>query len=142
MSVELEEKKGNIRQLKAQIETLISEKSKILDWVKSKERAVDALSIRENEIIDRINKENSDLDKKKKEVASLLETLNSKQVTLNGIASKAASESGRSDGKLDQLKDLKVELRNHESDLDKRESEIVKKEKFLSQVFKGIEALK
>lgn len=141
-TTEIAAKTQHVRNLKAQIDKLESERGRIEDWVKSKEKEVDELNNKKNVIHKKIKADIIELEEKKKQIDGLLEDLTKKNFQNNKSANKARMEREALEVKKLELHNFKNELNSRKESLDEREGSVKVREKYIKGIFDGIDRLR
>jgi len=142
MSVEIAVKSEHLRAIKAEIEKLESDKSKILDWVRGKEREADELNQKADKIREGLIEDSKKVEAKKKDLEKIIVTIAGRENNVSQAEKTLATKTAGLEERERLLSIQNKALIEKEEALRTREIEIDKREAFIKNIFDGIEALK
>lgn len=142
METEIAVKSEHLKQIKAQIEKLESEKYAVQDWVKKQEARVTEVNLQVRTKQDELAKSQAEHDKKKKASEGLLIEIGVKTDELNRKIAAFNHQQSILDEQTSNIKSNNNAMFAKQIELDRREAGVVKKEEYLKQVFDGLEKLK
>ncbi len=140
-TIDVVAKSEHIKNLRAEIDRLESDKNNILEWVKGKEKEVNVLAERSKQIQEVMVKDAQELEKKKKEFKDSEEVLVKRQNYVATAEKDIANKVDSLNIEEQRLKDWQIQLNQKALEQIDRENGLIVRENYIKGIFEKIKAL-